>query len=88
MVLSIDRLLVAFSDEEFLEALPALRLAFTFFTPREKHHIGITLLEALGLQVEKPLTRLEVPPQVAAQAIALESRLFETVARFGIRGGS
>src|SRR5262249_5590072 len=33
LVLSIDQLLTAYADEEFLAALPSLRLAFTYFTP-------------------------------------------------------
>jgi hypothetical protein len=87
LVMSIDQMLVAYADEEFLTALPSLRLAFTFFTPREKHHIGLTLLEALGLKEERSLSRLDVPAPVAAQAIAFESRIYELVAKYGLRGG-
>jgi hypothetical protein len=87
LVMSIDQLLVAFADDEFLEALPSLRLAFTYFTPREKHHIGLTLLQALGLKEEKSLSRLEVSPEVAARSIAVESRVFELIDRYGLRGG-
>jgi hypothetical protein len=87
LVLAIDGLLAAFADEEFLAALPALRLAFTYFTPREKHHLGLTLLGALGLKPEQSLTALDVSADVMARAVALESRLFDTVARYGLRGG-
>jgi hypothetical protein len=87
LVLSIDRLLVGYADEEFLAALPSLRLAFTYFTPREKHHIGLTLLEALGIKEEKSLSRLEVSPEVAARAVAFESRLFGLIEKYGLRGG-
>jgi hypothetical protein len=88
LVLSIDKLLVAYADEEFLTALPSLRLAFTYFTPREKHHMGLTLLEALGLKEQKPLTTLEESPETMARALAFESRLFEAIQRYGLRGGS
>jgi hypothetical protein len=87
LVLAIDELLVAFADEEFLAALPALRLAFTYFTPREKHHMGLTLLGALGLKEEKSLTALDVSAEVMAQAVAFESQLFDAVKRYGLRGG-
>lgn len=87
LVLSIDQLLVGYADEEFLEALPSLRLAFTYFTPREKHHMALTLLEALGLKTDRPLTSLEVSPHVAAQCLAFEARLWGAVERYGIRGG-
>ena len=87
LVLAIDELLVAFADEEFLAALPALRLAFTYFTPREKHHMGLTLLGALGLKEEKSLTKLDVSPGVMARAVAFESRLFDSLKKYGLRGG-
>jgi hypothetical protein len=87
LVMSIDRLLVAYADEEFMTALPSLRLAFTYFTPREKHHLGATLLEALGMKSQRSLTRLEVSPETMAQAVAFESRIFEAVKRYGLRGG-
>jgi hypothetical protein len=87
LVLSIDKLLVAFADEEFLTALPSLRLAFTYFTPREKHHMGLTLLESLGLKEQQPLTRLQESPEAMAHALAFESRLYEALQRYGLRGG-
>jgi hypothetical protein len=87
LVLAIDELLVAFADEEFLAALPALRLAFTYFTPREKHHMGLTLLGALGLKETKSLAAIDVSADVMARAVAFESRLFEQIAKYGLRGG-
>ncbi|MBY0523273.1 MAG: hypothetical protein K2R98_07735 [Gemmataceae bacterium] len=86
LVLSLDQLLVGYADEEFLEALPSLRLAFTYFTPREKHHMALTLLETLGLKTERPLTALEVSQRAAAQALGFEARLYGALQRFGIRG--
>jgi hypothetical protein len=82
-------LLVGFSHEAFLEALPSLRLAFTYFTPREKHHMALTMLKALGIDpADDPMAGLEVGPEVAARALALEARLFRAVERFGLRGSS
>lgn len=43
LLASIDRMVQAFDDHAFLLALPAMRLAFTFFTPREKSYIAHTL---------------------------------------------
>ncbi|MFO0953035.1 MAG: hypothetical protein U0835_18160 [Isosphaeraceae bacterium] len=87
VILGIDEMIAAFADEPFLEALPSLRLAFTYFTPREKHHMARSLLKALGLEDAPAPAALEVGPEVAAQALALESRVFQAVARFGLRGG-
>lgn len=77
---------LAYGDEPFLEALPALRLAFSYFTPREKHYMAQTLLEARGLREAAPLPDLEVDLDTAARALALEARVFEAMKRYGIRG--
>ncbi len=42
---AIDGAIARWDDAQFLRALPAMRLAFTFFTPREKHHLVLTLRE-------------------------------------------
>ena len=40
LVARIDEVVMAFADEEFLDALPALRRAFSAFTPREKDRLA------------------------------------------------
>ena len=87
LVLGINDLLAGYTDEDFLTALPALRLAFTYFTPREKHHLALTLREGLGLEKEPELAALAVSAETAAQALAFEGRLFETLQKYGVRGG-
>lgn len=86
LVLAVDALVMGYDDETFLHALPALRLAFSFFTPREKHHLAATLQEAHGQAVGLPA--LEVGVEVAARAMALESWLLDALQRYGIRGGT
>jgi hypothetical protein len=86
LVLGIHDLLAAYNDDDFLTALPALRLAFTYFTPREKHHLALTLREALGLQQQPELAALVVSGETAAQALAFEGRLFEALQKYGLRG--
>jgi Mg-chelatase subunit ChlD len=88
LVTGIDRVVMDFSAEEFLSALPALRLAFTFFTPREKQFLASTLLESLGETKQEPLERLEVGAEDAARALVWEAQVFRAAARFGIRGGA
>jgi Family of unknown function (DUF5682) len=88
LVLSINEMLTSFADESFLTALPSLRLAFTYFTPREKHHMALTLREGLGLQDEEPLAALEVSVETAARAMEFETRLFAAMERHGVRGTS
>jgi hypothetical protein len=87
LVLSIHETLTGYSDDDFLAALPALRLAFTYFTPREKHHLALTLREGLGLREQSALAALAVDVETAARALTLEGRLFEAVRTYGLRGG-
>jgi hypothetical protein len=49
IVLVLNQLLADYSPDDFLAALPALRLAFTAFTPREKYYLAQTIRAALGL---------------------------------------
>jgi len=74
----IDAIVAGWSDEQFLVALPPLRLAFSVFTPREKDIITGTLFGN-----SRPLT-LAVPDAAAAQVLAWEGRLFQEMARFGV----
>jgi Family of unknown function (DUF5682) len=89
LVLSIDELLLAYSDDEFLEALPSLRLAFSYFAPREKNNIAHTLVRSTetGELSTADLLTIALGADVAVEAIAFESRLFRLVDRYGIRGG-
>jgi Family of unknown function (DUF5682) len=88
LVLSIDELLLAYSDDEFLEALPALRLAFSYFAPREKNNIAQTLVRSTEADDLSTTDLLNIPlgADVAVEAIAFESRLFALLDRYGIRG--
>ena len=78
LVKRIDGLVMLFHDDTFLEALPSLRLAFSVFTPREKHYIVETLLGS------KPLPKLSVTIDEAARAYAWESWLFREIERHGV----
>jgi hypothetical protein len=81
LVRAVDAFLMGFNDHEYLEALPSMRLAFTYFTPREKHHIALMALEpeppgpadsgqaAVPAAADVPVP-LAVTPQQAAEAVA------------------
>src|SRR5262249_33683272 len=85
LVLAVHRTLAGYSDEDFLAALPSLRLAFTGFTPREKHHLAVTLREGLGLAGEPEMASLEVDEATAVRAFGLEGKVLEALARYGLR---
>jgi hypothetical protein len=82
LVRTIDRLLLEFGADDFQAALPSLRLAFTYFTPREKHYMLTTLFESLGLKEVNPLTALTVDDRTAADALAVEERIFEALRKY------
>ncbi|WP_309711923.1 DUF5682 family protein, partial [Armatimonas sp.] len=75
LMLRLDTLLLAFGDDDFLLALPSLRLAFSFFPPREKHQLARQLLEVRG-DSGAALPALIVSAEQAAHALALENKLF------------
>jgi hypothetical protein len=82
LVRAIDRMLLKFSSEDFQHALPSLRLAFTYFTPREKHYMLTTLFESLGIKQIQPLTAVDAT--TAAEALALDERVFEALRIHGL----
>lgn len=82
LVGTIDRLLMEFGADDFQSSLPSLRLAFTYFTPREKHYMLTTLFESLGLKQVRPLAPLAVNEATAAEALAHEERLYELITRY------
>jgi hypothetical protein len=79
----IDGLVREMDAEGFLAALPALRLAFSVFTPREKDLLAATLFGGSA-----PRPSLYVADAQAARHLAWEARLVGEMARQGIRGGA
>jgi hypothetical protein len=80
----IDEFLLGYSTTQFLEALPALRLAFTTFTPREKHYLAQTIVGENDSSA--PLVALAVPVEQAAAHLAFEEALWQLMAQYGLIG--
>jgi hypothetical protein len=76
----IDHLLTSYSEDDFLAALPSLRLAFSFFLPREKQVMASTLFA----QNDYQLPSLAVSIEEAARVLAFENALFKALERYGI----
>lgn len=73
----LDQLVCTASENDFLELLPGLRLAFTFFTPLEKHKIADTLFTP---EINPtPAHTNETYPN-------LDQHMAEVIQRFGLRG--
>ena len=86
LLLSIDELIISYDEETFLEALPSLHLAFTYFTPREKHNIATTLTKSWNTESKDDRFTLTITPETIVQAKAFEARLLETIERYSLRG--
>ncbi|SUA80036.1 Uncharacterised protein [Nocardia otitidiscaviarum] len=74
----LDELVDRFAPPDFLTALPALRLAFAWFPPRERARIATRLLAARGADAAPAtLLRLDADAGLLARARALEARVDE-----------
>ncbi|MEU4765055.1 DUF5682 family protein [Actinosynnema sp. NPDC023794] len=85
----LDELVSAMTEEEFLVALPALRLAFGYFPPREREAIAATVLAHRGVVGSAGgsaggITRLRADPMVVAEARAVEERVDALLAKGGL----
>jgi hypothetical protein len=75
---AVDRLVLDWTPEVFLEALPALRRAFSALSPREKDRAARLVLGE---------TLVRAPDPAASEALArLEAELGAVLSRFGLRG--
>ncbi|MEU8323644.1 DUF5682 family protein [Nonomuraea sp. NPDC048881] len=82
----LDELVAAMSDHDFLVALPALRQAFGYFPPRERHLIATRLVElrsGAGASAWD-LMRLEAAPELVAAGMALDERVDAALRREGL----
>lgn len=78
LITSLDSLLAQYDEEAFLTALPALRLAFSFFTPREKHYMAQHLFE-------EPITfNLEISTELLTAVHAFENKLYQTMKKYNL----
>lgn len=88
LVESLDRIVRAYDADAFLEALPALRLAFAYFAPREKHYLIQTLMQPVERADRPGLASLSVSPEAAAQALVFEAHVFAALKKYGLRESS
>lgn len=82
---TIDRFILSYSDQQFLEALPSLRLAFNLFPPREKHHIATGLFPTNTPQSDRLKAEdLTIDPEVGRMAFALEAKVKRQLLYYGL----
>ncbi len=85
VIMLLDELVHALSEEDFLVALPALRQAFAYFPPAERETIAKRVLVARGTGGSaRELLRIDVDPVVVAEGMALEAKVDAVLAREGL----
>jgi len=85
MVGVLDRLVTEMAEEEFLAALPALRMAFAYFPPREREAVAQRLLERRGLRGSaRTLLRGTVDTEAYRRARAIETNALMRLAGTGL----
>lgn len=88
LVAAIDRVLTGLADHETMVALPSLRLAFSYFPPRERERIAERVLAIHGADTDQAramVGRLEVRPEDVAAGVAIDHAVSTLVARHGLR---
>lgn len=81
LLAAIHGVVMEWDDEGFLTALPSLRLAFMYFTAREKVHIATRLFPSGEGPEPVPLA---VSISEATQAMAFEQQLLQLAQHYGI----
>lgn len=80
LIARIDTLLLRYDEEGFFAALPSLRLAFSFFLPREKFYLTRQLF---GTDADT-LPPLEVDVNQAVRVLTFEDALYKAMEKYGI----
>ncbi|MEA2197769.1 MAG: hypothetical protein QOJ25_1820 [Solirubrobacteraceae bacterium] len=78
----LDEVLSGLAEDDFLVGLPSLRLAFSWFPPREREAIAAGLLERRGVRGSaRSLLRLAGDPEQLARARGVEARVEDLLDR-------
>lgn len=83
---AVDQVITDFEDQDFLIACPSLRLAFSYFPPREREQIARRILSFHGGDpvAAHGMVRLKVSPDQLAAAARLEAQVDGLLERFGL----
>ncbi len=85
---AVDEVLAGLAEPDFLVSLPPLRLAFSYFPPREKASIADRLAALHGRAAPSAgaalLARLEAAPQDLARAARIDAEVDAALRRFAL----
>lgn len=84
----LDEVQGALTDDDFLVALPSLRMAYSWFPPRDRERLARLVLRRYGADDRgaSSLLRAQIAPEVVAAGLALESTIDGLMARYGLVG--
>lgn len=84
---AIHAVVIAWNDDSFLTALPSLRLAFMYFTPREKVYMAHSLFgdETSDQAAASEPVPLAVSTAEATEAMAFETMLLRVAEQYGVQ---
>ncbi|HEY3997388.1 MAG TPA: DUF5682 family protein [Candidatus Xenobia bacterium] len=82
----VDEQMHELAEESFLAILPSLRQAFSYFPPREKEAIAMTLVRRHGQDpaTTRDLLRLKQAPAVLAEAMRVDAIVSDIARRYGL----
>ncbi|MBX9567348.1 MAG: hypothetical protein K2X77_00570 [Candidatus Obscuribacterales bacterium] len=83
---SLDQFLLSFSVDQFLEALPKTRLAFSAFSPRERHMLATKILKLTQATSSDIDLESDLDMESATQMLILEDRISANLRKYGLRG--
>ena len=75
--------------DDYLIALPALRMAFGFFPPMERRRLAELVVGLYGGQVgeARSLLRLDISPEEVVRGAQVDRGITARAARFGLQDG-
>lgn len=89
-MVAVEALVAGWGDDDFLVALPALRMAFAWFPPRERERLAVAILRRGGVGEARAEAealawmRQRAAPVDQAAALAREARVAARLARHGL----
>jgi hypothetical protein len=86
VIAAVDEVVAAMPEPDFLIALPALRLAFSFFPPREKVNVAeqVAAHHRASPGVGRQLLTLTVDADVTASGRAIDAAVQALLVRYGL----
>jgi hypothetical protein len=89
LLAALDAVVSGLGREEFLVAIPSLRLSFAYFPPREKEEIARLILGLHGGPAAgaRDMLHLSVDPATTVRGMALDAAALATAQRYGLDDG-